>query len=551
MLEKIVYDNGIPVKVQIFELGSYPWHFHFDIQICYVLSGEVELKLTYGYYHIKENGIHFIHSEDIHGFKSLTAKSKIILISFDIEYFSTLFPNLGNQVFSIHSNDPDTIYTKQALLRRQIFSLVLKSREKQEHYRQVLIESAMEILKTLYNDFRNFMITDNKFWEHRSTHDVFQIDRISRIIAYIYANYNCKISLSAIAAKENMNTFYLSHLFQRFVGASFREFLNMTRAEISEYDLLATDKAISKIALDVGFSNYNYYVEAFKKWFGMHPKDYRRNFRNRTIEFAKPIGRPLSLDTVMELIEKDFSKITVLESSNPRRKHITLDLTPLQECGHASAEKPSDSLLGEISANLFEYVKEAKRTTEKSDNPAQLYHRAFPQEHCISLLKKAVRKRDLTLPQLQILDTPKNKNGIFAVNGMKKPLYYLYMFWLDLYGFIAEAGPGYIATKGSQGYSILAFNTDPLISVDITFNFANIAKSHKLTQRLLSASCSCIDYWCQLNFQNPISQKDYACIEQMTVPRVSFQVVPSTKNYQHSLLLAPLDIAHLQFTCEF
>ncbi|MCQ4637594.1 AraC family transcriptional regulator [Anaerovorax odorimutans] len=549
MLEKITYEDNLPVKVQILELGSYPWHFHSDIQICYVLSGEVELKLTYGYYHIKENGIQFIHSEDIHGFESLTETSKIILLSFDIEYFSTLFPNLGNQVFSIHSTDPDIIYTSQALLRRQIFSLVLKSRETYDHHRQVMIESATGILKTLHNDFRNFMINDNKSWEHRGTHDVFQIDRISRIVAYIYANYNCKISLSAIAAAENMNTFYLSHLFQRFVGASFRDFLNMTRAEISEYDILATDKAISKIAMDVGFSNYNYYVDSFKKWFGMHPKEYRQKFRERTVMFAKPQARILPLDAVLDLIEKDFSRITVLENSNPQRRHITLDLAQPQSLRSVPDDERDSRFFSQVSGHLFEHVLAAKKSGQKNENPAQLYHRAFPQDYCISLLKRASQSRDLSLPHLQAIDTSKNKNGIFAVNGMKKPLYYLCMFWLDLYGQISDAGPGYIVTRNHENYSILAFNDDPLVSVDMTFNFANIAQSHKLTQKLLAASSSCIDYWCQLNFQNPINPHDYECIEQMTVPKVSFQIVPSTKNHQHSLLLAPLDIAHLSFTC--
>lgn len=549
MLEKIPYDGDIPVKVQIFQLGHYPWHFHSDIQICYVLSGEVELKLTYGYYHVKANGIHFIHSEDIHGFRSLTEISKIILLSFDIEYFSTLFPNLGNQVFSIHSSDPDIIHTNQALLRRQIFSLVLKSHEEHPNRRQLMIESATEILKTLYHDFRNFMINDDKFWEHRGTHDIFQIDRISRIIAYIYANYNCKISLSAIAADENMNTFYLSHLFQRFVGASFRDFLNMTRAEISEFELLSTNKALSKIAMDVGFSNYNYYVESFRKWFGMHPKDYRAKFREHTIDYVKPEERTLPLDAVMDLIEKDFSRITVLENSNPKRKHITVDLSLSSYSASPSERKEEDVFFSKISGQLFEHVLAVQKSAGRNEDPAQLYHRSFPQEYCVSLLKKAVQNKELALPHLQVVDTAKNKNGLFAINGMKKPLYYLCMFWLDLFEQIADAGPGYLVTRNGEDCSILAFNEDPLVCVDMTFNFANIVNSHKLTQKLLPASSSCIDYWCQLNFQNPIQPQDYQSIEQMTVPKVSFRIVPGTKNYQHSLILEPFDIAHLRFTC--
>lgn len=545
MLKKIVYDET-PVKVQIFELGSYPWHFHYDIQICYILAGEVELKLTYGYYHLKENDLHFIHSEDIHGFKSLTEKSNIILLSFDIEYFSALFPNLSNQVFSIHSQGETAISPSQALLRRQIFSLVLKSQTDACHCQEVLTESAVELLETLYKDFRNFMITDDRGWEHRVTHDVFQIDRISRIIAYIYANCNYKISLSAIADSENINAFYLSHLFQRFVGKSFREFLNMTRVETSEYELLSTDKAISKIALDVGFSNYNYYIDAFKKWFGMHPRDYRQAFRHQTIPYEAANVRELQLDEVMSLIEKDFSRVTVLENTGPQRQHITIDLSAEQQTNTPLLGEQENLFLSGLSSQLFSHLLAAK--TKKNENPAQLYHRSSPQKYCIALLNKAVRNKSLALPHLQTIDTAMNKNGLFAINGMKKPLYYLCMFWLSLYENMVKAKPGYIVTQGTDGCRILAFNDDPFVSKDLNFNFSNITTSYKVTEKLLTASSSCIDYWCQLNFQDPVSQEDYECIEQMTVPGVSFRIVPSTKNYQHSLLLAPLDIAYLQFT---
>ena len=158
----------------------------------------------------------------------------------------------------------------------------MRDEKKQNHYKNIN-DCATEIFKTLYKDFRNFRIGEDKLSEYRISHDSFQIDRISRIICYIYENYNSKISLAAIAADENINAYYLSHLFQRFVGKSFRDFINMTRVEMSEYEILATDKAISKNSARRRFSNYNYYIDAFIKWFGMHPKKYRNEFRAETI----------------------------------------------------------------------------------------------------------------------------------------------------------------------------------------------------------------------------------------------------------------------------
>ena len=47
MLREIEYEKDLPVKVQVLQIQQCPWHIHDDIQIIYVLEGEVELKLTY------------------------------------------------------------------------------------------------------------------------------------------------------------------------------------------------------------------------------------------------------------------------------------------------------------------------------------------------------------------------------------------------------------------------------------------------------------------------------------------------------------------------
>ncbi len=551
MKKSIDYTDNIPVRADIIEFGNYPWHMHTnDIQICYVLSGEARMKFTYGYYHLKENHIHFIHSYDIHGFQSLNGKCKMLVLSFDLDHFSEKFPNLGAQIFSVRSISADTFYTHQATLRKQIFSLAIKlmrDEKKQNNYKNIN-DCAAEIFKTLYRDFRNFRIGEDKLSEYRISHDSFQIDRISRIICYIYENYSSKISLAAIAAEENINAYYLSHLFQRFVGKSFRDFINMTRAEMSEYEILATDKAISKIALDAGFSNYNYYIDAFIKWFGMHPKKYRNEFRSETILEKDPDCTHISLHDAMPLIEKELSKIEISDDiPDAKKTHISLNLSLKLSDRKNSAFIRSGSFMNEISERLFTHVLDIHGAVNKNITPSDFYNRHMPHEYCIELLDAAVRKKDLSLENFQIIDTAENKNGLFTINGMKKPLYYLHMFWFELFEDLIDCGPGYIVTRSSEDYSIIVFNDSPMLQSEMIFDFNNVSRKHKLTQKILSASHSCISYWQQLDFTPDIDQEDYRCIENMTIPETSFRIVPGMKNYQHIARLEPMDIAHIKF----
>lgn len=130
---------------------------------------------------------------------------------------------------------------------------------------------------------------------------------------------------------------------------------------------------------------------------------------------------------------------------------------------------------------------------------------------------------------------------------MKKPLYYLYMFWFELFEDIAYCGPGYIVTHSSENYSIIVYNNSPVLHSDMIFDFNNVSKKHKLTQKILSARHSCISYWQQLDFMPDMDQEDYRCIENMTIPETSFRIVPGMKNYQHITSLEPMDIAHIKF----
>ena len=45
MLREIEYEKDLPVKVQVLQIQQCPWHIHDDIQIIYVLEGEVELDV--------------------------------------------------------------------------------------------------------------------------------------------------------------------------------------------------------------------------------------------------------------------------------------------------------------------------------------------------------------------------------------------------------------------------------------------------------------------------------------------------------------------------
>jgi AraC-like DNA-binding protein len=60
------------------------------------------------------------------------------------------------------------------------------------------------------------------------------------------------------------------------VGTSFQKLLNETRSNLAEHLLRDTDKPVTEIAYDLGFSDPSAFTRAARRWFEMSPRAYRR-----------------------------------------------------------------------------------------------------------------------------------------------------------------------------------------------------------------------------------------------------------------------------------
>lgn len=91
-------------------------------------------------------------------------------------------------------------------------------------------------------------------------------------------------------------------------------------------------------------------------------------------------------------------------------------------------------------------------------SPSSIYYNDFPHSICIDFLKKVIQTKAIESGLIQLIDSDQNTNGLFSVNGMKKPLYYLFEVLADMGKTIVEIGSKYIATRGDKRYDILAYN---------------------------------------------------------------------------------------------
>ncbi len=527
MLKKIDYEDGLPVKLEVCSLGQYPWHTHNDIQIVYVLEGEIEIKIAYARYTLVKNNIHFIHNDDVHGFKGLTRNNMVLFISFNMEYFLEFFPDLDTQVFTTKVGENVVTYKKQLAIKSHIFSIISELYSKGIRYRENIQEISKDLISDLYANFRGFTLNlSSRTFEHKVPHDMIQIDRIGRVVSYIYRNYPYKPTLSEISRAENINSYYLSHLFQQFTGDSFRNFVSMARCEMSEAELLSTDASITQISQNVGFSNLKYYTERFREWFGCSPKEYRQLYRGEILGIARTDVRFLPLNTIDNTIRTDYGELPVFTGASSRVMSAGINFTGFEN--HKAA------------------LKKLPHTDYES---CSMYTDYNALSDCIALLREVFKNplaADSLLARCTLYDSPVNPHGLFTCNGLKKPLYYLCGFLKSQDEYLVKHTGRYMITSDTRNIQLLFFNDDTENEQDFEFSFFNVPGTYQMRISRIGRENSCIALWKQLNFNPNLTAADRDTIERISAPDMSIRLLDTPGNFTYSETLAPNEIVFVQ-----
>ncbi|WP_219836190.1 response regulator [Paenibacillus sp. R14(2021)] len=98
---------------------------------------------------------------------------------------------------------------------------------------------------------------------------------IERITSYIRKNYVHELKASEIADMVRITPNYFSSIFKQETGKSFNAYVNEVRIEKAKELLLATPEQVGAIALAVGYKEYKYFANLFKKQCGIIPSEYR------------------------------------------------------------------------------------------------------------------------------------------------------------------------------------------------------------------------------------------------------------------------------------
>lgn len=97
-----------------------------------------------------------------------------------------------------------------------------------------------------------------------------------------YAQKSFQDATSEEAAKLcNLSYSYFSRIFKRIMKKSFTDYVTYVKLSEAKRLLSSTDKSITDISFETGFSTTSYFIERFKSQVGMTPMKFRKICRSR------------------------------------------------------------------------------------------------------------------------------------------------------------------------------------------------------------------------------------------------------------------------------
>ena len=108
-------------------------------------------------------------------------------------------------------------------------------------------------------------------------------NKIHQIAAYMECHFNKDICCKEIAEKWGMSSRSFFRHWKEFYRKTPAQYLLELRMDFSKHLLLRSSMALAQVAEHTGFSSTVYFIQAFKRYYGITPAAFRREYAEKNI----------------------------------------------------------------------------------------------------------------------------------------------------------------------------------------------------------------------------------------------------------------------------
>lgn len=252
------------------------WHLHNALEFLYCIEGNIVVYTADNECHLNSGDIIFINSRCPH--KTKTQKDTFVFLLQSEMTFGK--DSALNDILtqSAGQNDMTHVFPAGTDLNKEIiecFEKIIREYTTREKAYETFIKSAvLNIHGILY---RNDIIKNPQSILNQK-----YIKKILPAISYINENYADDISLTHISQLLNFDKSHFCRIFKKALNLSFVQYLNLVRINKAAKLILTTNKTITEISSETGFSSPAYFIKNFKIYFGCTPNFYKKAKLERT-----------------------------------------------------------------------------------------------------------------------------------------------------------------------------------------------------------------------------------------------------------------------------
>jgi len=286
MHEQIDFPGRSAVKVKWREMPffTYPWHFHSEFEILYVIDGfgtrfvadNIQTFQSGDMALIGSNLPHFWRSDEVYLNSGGKLNVKYIVIQFPDDFLKHEIANypeyhLIGKLLQRSSRGIGFSKEFTAKISRKLIKLAQKS----GFERIILLQEVLQILAKT-NEYKLLAGELYQFEKHDFTND-----RLTKIMHFLNTNYQHKIELDKVAEIANLHPSAFCRYFKEKTGKSLSEFISDMRISYACRLIIEGKMSVSQICFESGFNNISNFNRTFKSHTGFTPTTYFEEFHKR------------------------------------------------------------------------------------------------------------------------------------------------------------------------------------------------------------------------------------------------------------------------------
>ena len=238
-------------------------HWHTSIEIFAVMEGSLTFYLNDEKYPLKAGELMIINSNEVHSIDS-PEENHTAVLQIPLKQFEDYFT--AHRFIRFAANEQETDSQLWRLIR-EMYKLYGK---RGTGYEFKIRSFYYDVLYLLVNHYRLDEAGEQEVRHSR------RLDALARITSYMREHYQEELKLTEVANMFGYSDAYLSRMFQKYANVNFKTYLQDIRMTYAYRELLNSDKTISQIAMDNGFSSSRAFTREFQKRYGVLPSEVER-----------------------------------------------------------------------------------------------------------------------------------------------------------------------------------------------------------------------------------------------------------------------------------